>query len=211
MGRTLAGWLAAVVVASSAGAVDAAAPMLRTWSRGDLRGLVAEVSAEHGVDPELVDCVVRMESGYNPRAVSHKGAMGLMQLMPGTARRHGVNDPFDPADNVRGGVRELARLIELYAGNLALALAAYNAGEAAVAKYGGVPPYRETRSYVVNILSMYTGKPYQMGSRSARSTVRMVQGSGGQTVITNYARGSEGGVLGAGAAVAPVLGGGFGR
>ncbi len=194
------------------GQAAASAPMLRSWSAPDLRGLVASVSAEHGVDPQLVDCVVRVESGYNPGARSHKGAMGLMQLMPSTASRHGVRNPYDPEDNVRGGVRELARLLELYAGNLQLALAAYNAGEGAVAKYGGIPPFRETRDYVVRVLSMYNGKPWDPGAypRSAKP-VRMLDDGSGHAVITNYARGAESGMLGGAVGQAPLLGGGFGR
>ena len=200
-----------VVVALGPTQAAASAPMLRTFSGTDLRGLVAAVSTEHGVDPELVDCLVRVESGYNPSAVSRKGAMGLMQLMPSTASRHGVRNPFDPEDNVRGGVRELARLLELYAGNLQLALAAYNAGEGAVQKYGGIPPFQETRDYVVRILSMYNGKPWQMARGVRARSVRMLEDGSGQPVITNYARGSENGVLGGALGASAVLGGGFGR
>jgi soluble lytic murein transglycosylase-like protein len=206
--------VAALVVATTVpgSAVWASAPLLRTWTSTDLRGLVHQVSSEHGLDPRLVDCLVRVESAYNPSAVSHKGAMGLMQLMPGTASRHGVSNPFDPEDNVRGGVRELVRLLNLYAGDLPLTLAAYNAGEGAVAKYRGIPPYRETRDYVVRILSMYNGRPWSGGSTaSARPPVRVVRNPAGQTVISNYARGSESGVLGGGPASGAVLGGGFGR
>jgi soluble lytic murein transglycosylase-like protein len=208
-----------LVVASSIAAalavvspVWASTPLLRSWSSGDLRGMIHQVSAEHGLDPRLVESVVRVESGYNPTAVSDKGAMGLMQLMPGTASRHGVANPFDPEDNVRGGVRELVRLLNLYAGDLTLTLAAYNAGEGAVAKFRGIPPYRETRDYVVRVLSLYNGKPWvPLPGDGARPPVRVVQDHRGQAVISNYARGSEGGVLGGGVASGAVLGGGFGR
>jgi soluble lytic murein transglycosylase-like protein len=154
--------------------------------QGDLKTLVHTISQEHGVDPKLVDALVRVESSYNPNAVSHRGAMGLMQLMPDTARRLDVDDPFDPEKNVRGGVKEISRLVDQYSGNLQLALAAYNAGEGAVARYQGVPPYLETRNYVSRILTLYTGKPYRMGgvTRPVRP-VKMVRSRNGVTVITN--------------------------
>ena len=168
----------------------AAAPAANTGrtalDRGDLRQLVQTISWEHGVDPRLVDALVRVESAYDPNAVSRRGAMGLMQLMPETAKRLGVDDPFDPEKNIRGGVREFSRLLDQYSGNLQFALAAYNAGEGAVARYRGVPPYPETRNYVSRILTIYTGQPYRMGggSRPARP-VKMVRDRNGTTVITN--------------------------
>ena len=168
-------------------AVAPAASSGRTaLDRSDLRRLVQTISREHGVDPSLVDALVRVESAYDPNAVSRRGAMGLMQLMPGTAKRLGVDDPFDPEKNIRGGVREVSRLLDQYSGNLQFALAAYNAGEGAVARYRGVPPYSETRNYVSRILTIYTGQPYRMGgaSRPARP-VKMVRDQNGSTVITN--------------------------
>ncbi len=119
--------------------------------------------------------------------------MGLMQLMPATAKRLDVNDPFDPEENIRGGVTEFARLVDRYSGNLQLALAAYNAGEGAVARYRGVPPYDETHEYVSRIMTIYTGRPYQMGraSRPARP-VKMVRDPHGATVITNTTPGGQG-------------------
>jgi soluble lytic murein transglycosylase-like protein len=153
-----------------------------------VRDLVHRVSVEHGLDPRLVDALVRVESGYDSRAVSRKGAMGLMQLMPATANRLGVTDPFDPEQNVRGGVREFARLVDHYRGNLQLALAAYNAGEGAVARYRGVPPYTETRNYVSRILTIYTGRPYRLPGGRLQAPVRLVKDSAnGRTVITNQA------------------------
>jgi len=154
--------------------------------RDDLLQLVQTISWEHGVDPKLVDALVRVESAYDPNAVSRRGAIGLMQLMPATAKRLGVDDPFDPETNIRGGVREFSRLLDQYSGNLQFALAAYNAGEGAVARYRGVPPYTETRNYVSRILTIYTGQPYRMGggSRPARP-VKMVRDRNGTTVITN--------------------------
>jgi soluble lytic murein transglycosylase-like protein len=100
----------------------------------------------------LIHAVIRQESGYDPYAVSHKGAKGLMQLMPATAKRFGVKDVFDPAENVQGGVKYLRQLLDRYDGDRRLALAAYNAGEGAVDRFGGVPPYRETQDYVDRIV-----------------------------------------------------------
>lgn len=177
-----------LLFAVSAIASGPSAPVVGTIapSKAGVRDLVRQVSVEHGLDPKLMDALVRVESGYNPRALSHKGAMGLMQLMPATADRLGVDDPFDPEQNVRGGVREFARLVDRYRGNLQLALAAYNAGEGAVARYSGIPPYDETRNYVSRILTIYTGKPYRVSGSYRTVRVRMVTDpSTGKTVITN--------------------------
>jgi soluble lytic murein transglycosylase-like protein len=113
--------------------------------------LIDEHSTAHGVDRNLVKAVIQAESAYNPSATSVKGAMGLMQLMPATAQEYGVRDPYDPAENIRGGVAYLKSLLTKYSQNVELALAAYNAGPGAVAKYGTVPPYRETKDYVKKI------------------------------------------------------------
>jgi soluble lytic murein transglycosylase-like protein len=111
--------------------------------------LIQEHATRQSLRPELVRAVIQVESGFNPRALSPKGAMGLMQLMPATARSLGVNNPWDPGQNIRGGTDYLRQLLDEYDGNEELALAAYNAGSGAVAKYGRrVPPYRETRDYV---------------------------------------------------------------
>lgn len=116
--------------------------------RVEIDSLVSRLGRRHGVDPRLVHAVIRQESNYDWLAISHKGARGLMQLMPGTANRFGVKDIFDPAENVEGGVKYLRHLLDRYDGDFSLALAAYNAGEGAVDRFGGIPPYRETRDYV---------------------------------------------------------------
>lgn len=117
-------------------------------------GLISLAARQHELPPELIKAVIAAESDFNPEAVSRAGARGLMQLMPTTAASLGVEDPLRPDENVRGGVRYLRSMIDRY-GELRLALAAYNAGPAAVDRYGGIPPYRETRDYVKRVLSYY--------------------------------------------------------
>ena len=121
----------------------------------DLRALAITTARKHGIDPELVLAVVGVESAFKPEAVSPKGAQGLMQLMPGTAASLGVEDALDPEQNLDGGVRHLGSLLALYEGDLTRALAAYNAGEGAVTRHGGIPPFRETREYVRKVLERY--------------------------------------------------------
>ena len=127
-------------------------------SGANVSELVASIASRHDVEPLLVDSVIRVESNYNTYAISPKGALGLMQLIPTTARRFGVSDTFAPEQNIEGGVRYLKYLMQLYKGDERLALAAYNAGEGAVAKYKGIPPYKETQNYV-----------YQVGKRLGQS------------------------------------------
>ena len=117
--------------------------------------LIRSIASRHNLDTDLVRAVIRAESDFNSTARSNKGAMGLMQLMPDTARLHNVIDAFDPSDNVEGGVRHLKMLLERYQGNLELSLAAYNAGSGAVEKHGGIPPFAETREYVRRVLRFY--------------------------------------------------------
>jgi hypothetical protein len=114
--------------------------------------IIASMSEAHGVNPNLVHALIQVESNYRPRAKSPKGAMGLMQLMPETAREYKVRNPYDPKSNVAAGVKHLKGLIDKW--GVELALAAYNAGEGAVKKFNGIPPYRETRNYVTRILSL---------------------------------------------------------
>ncbi len=115
--------------------------------------IISAVSEAHGVDPLLVRALIQVESNYQARARSRKGAMGLMQLMPSTARSYNVRNPFDPKANIEAGIKHLKSLIDRF-GRLELGLAAYNAGEAAVTKFKGIPPYRETRNYVSRILAI---------------------------------------------------------
>jgi soluble lytic murein transglycosylase-like protein len=125
---------------------------------GDLRELARTAAVRHGLDPDLVAAVVSVESGFRPEAVSPKGAVGLMQLMPKTAEALGVENALDPVQNLEGGARHLGQLLTLYGGDLTRALAAYNAGEGAVHRHGGVPPYRETRAYVKKVIERYRGR-----------------------------------------------------
>jgi soluble lytic murein transglycosylase-like protein len=134
------------------------APLNVTSSGAEYRELIERTASQHGIHPDLVFAVAAVESNFNSRAVSEKGAQGLMQLMPETAARFGVADPFNPADNVLGGVRYMRFLLDLFNGNTRLAVAAYNAGENAVLAVRGVPPYPETRRYVEKVLKMFGGK-----------------------------------------------------
>ena len=119
------------------------------------REIARSEAARKNLDPLLVKAVIQVESGENPEALSSKGAMGLMQLMPGTARALGVSDPFKPRDNVVGGVKYLSQMVERFRGRLDLALAAYNAGPTAVDRFHGIPPYTETRNYVTKVMDAY--------------------------------------------------------
>jgi hypothetical protein len=116
--------------------------------------LIATAAQAHGVDPILVQALIQVESNYQPRAKSHKGAMGLMQLMPATAREYRVRNAYDPKANINAGIQKLKGLLNKWEGDVAMALAAYNAGEGAVARFNGIPPYRETQNYVTKILSL---------------------------------------------------------
>ncbi len=124
-------------------------------AKAQLMDMISKISQKHGVDEKLVKALIKQESGFNVKATSKVGAMGLMQLMPATAKGLGVTDAYNPMQNVDGGVRYLKSMLNKYNGNIILALAAYNAGPGAVDKYSGVPPYPETQNYVKNILANY--------------------------------------------------------
>lgn len=142
------------VVAEPAPAPSPAPPVLAR--KAGYERVVEDVSRSYGVESALLHAVISVESRYNPKAVSHRGATGLMQLMPATAKRYGVANAFDPAQNIKGGARYLRDLLELFDNNMSLALAAYNAGEQAVFRHGKrIPPYRETRNYVSKVLNYY--------------------------------------------------------
>jgi len=139
-------------------------------------------ATDYGVDPVLVRAVIQVESGFNPRCVSRKNARGLMQLIPETAKRYGVADVFDPEQNIRGGVRYLSDLLAMFSNDLPRALAAYNAGENAVIRYGGIPPYEETSTYVKRAMTVYYGRPYGEATSFAgrRSGMKLRGGFGAQ-------------------------------
>ncbi len=146
-------------------AEPAAAPASLSLDRA-----VSQASSLHQIDPDLIRSVIRAESGFNPRARSRKGAQGLMQLMPLTASRLGVSNPYDPAANVDGGTRYLRELLFVYDNDLAKALAAYNAGPARVNQYNGVPPYHETRAYVARVITDFNRK--KLAARKPARTIR---------------------------------------
>jgi soluble lytic murein transglycosylase-like protein len=146
--------------------------------------LIDSSAREFAIDPRLVKSVMLVESGFNPAAISRKGARGLMQLMPDTAAEHGVSDIHDPRQNIAAGTRHLSRLLAYYGGDLVKSLAAYNAGEAAVDRYGGVPPYDETQLYVRKTLAAYHGKSTLGGGfgKPASETFRGIPSSEGRPV-----------------------------
>ncbi|MGH7825620.1 MAG: lytic transglycosylase domain-containing protein [Candidatus Binatia bacterium] len=132
--------------------------------------IIRSASKRHSIDADLVRAVIKVESDFNSNARSRKGAMGLMQLMPDTARLHNVNDTYDPSDNIDGGVRHLKLLLNRFGGDLQLTLAAYNAGIKAVERHGGIPPFAETREYVRRVLGYY--QSYGVGGLQSLQQIR---------------------------------------
>ncbi|SMB95647.1 Transglycosylase SLT domain-containing protein [Thermanaeromonas toyohensis ToBE] len=130
---------------------------MRTEVPGELRKLLEEVARQYQLPLNLLQGVVKAESNFNPQAVSPSGALGLMQLMPETARALGVKNPFDPRENLEAGARYLRQMLDLFQGNIDLALAAYNAGPGTVQRYGGIPPYRETQEYIKKVKGIAQG------------------------------------------------------
>ena len=142
----------------------------RRRSRPEFDPYIEDAAGKFGVNSDFIRAIISVESAYDEFAVSSKGAKGLMQLMPATARRFGVSNPFDPAQAIMGGTEYLAYLLGLFRGNRDLAAAGYNAGENAVLRYGGVPPYKETRNYVVKINSILGSAPLVMASAETRAS-----------------------------------------
>jgi len=163
-------------------------PRLIDVSNSDLDQLIVNHARRKQLDPDLVRAVIQVESAYRPGALSQKGAMGLMQLMPETAQELSVDDPWDPGQNVRGGTDYLRYLIDLFGGKLELALAGYNAGPTAVERYGGIPPYQETRNYVERVMRIYRDEPgFSVAASSIARTGRktyLIRDTDGRLVMT---------------------------
>lgn len=156
------------------------------FSQLEINAAIDKAATKHNVDPNLVRALVKVESNFNPNAVSRKGAMGLMQLMPQTARQLNLTNPFNPEQNVDAGVRHLKQLLESYGGDVRLSLAAYNAGSGAVARSAGIPRYAETRNYVRRITELYggnLGSNYMFGA--SREPVKVQRDARGVLYISN--------------------------
>lgn len=155
--------------------------------------LIRQYAAEYGLEEQLLRAVIKAESDFDHRAVSHKGAMGLMQLMPETGKSYGVEDFFDPEENIRAGAQHLSRLIDRYFGDYELALAAYNAGETTVDRYDGIPPYKETQDYVRKIMNMVqSGRASGSSGKTQDRTIYRYVDEHGRICLTNiYPSGND--------------------
>ena len=162
----------------------------KPFTQQEIDAAIDAAASRHNVDPSLVRAVIKVESNFNPNAVSRKGAMGLMQLMPQTARQLNVVNPFDPEQNVDAGVRHLKKLMESYGGDVNLSLAAYNAGAGAVARSAGIPHFRETRNYVKRITQLYYGEGtapgYRILSSPVHEPVRATGRSAGRSIVYQH-------------------------
>ena len=174
--------------ASSSGATPDSPPQTANASGDHLDQIVQEAAERHNLDPALVKAVISTESGWNPSAISRKGAVGLMQLIPETAERFGVGNAFDPAQNVEGGTTYLKELLDRYNGDLTKSLAAYNAGEHAVDQSGGIPAYPETQRYVQKVTDAYfrpnSGRDPSLWSKP-KAPIRQETDSSGRIIFTN--------------------------
>jgi hypothetical protein len=153
--------------------------MARVLKSPEMLAMVDEISNSIGVDPFLARAIIQAESAFNYKARSHAGALGLMQLMPKTAERFGVIDPFDPRQNITGGTKYLKYLLSYYKGDLSRVIAAYNAGEGAVDRHKGIPPFRETQAYVPRVMELYTKRLVQADPKAAGAMELLKKGRGG--------------------------------
>ncbi len=162
-------------------------PLAASISGSKLDAAIDEAAARHQVDPDLVRALIQVESNFNPKARSPKGAMGLMQLMPATARSLNVRNAFDARQNLDGGVKHLAGLLQNFNGDVSLSLAAYNAGAGAVQRHNGIPPYAETQNYVRKITALYGqhGTPMISSSSPAAAPIRILHDASGHTLFSN--------------------------
>lgn len=185
LSRRVWGVVFVVIVFAAVPQIAFGASRTRKGTGRPYQRLIEKVATEHAIEPGLFAALVEVESARRADAVSAKGARGLGQLMPGTAKRYGVVDPHDPEDNLHGSARYLRFLLERYGGDRHLALAAYNAGEGAVDRFGGIPPYRETRDYVRRILAKSRERDANGGAATDQSPVRVAGVQNGSIVITN--------------------------
>jgi len=153
--------------------------MAQVLKSPELLAMVDEIATDIGLDPFLARAIIQAESAFNYRARSRTGALGLMQLMPQTAERFGVMDPFDPRQNITGGTKYLRYLLDYFKGDLSKTIAAYNAGEGAVDKHGGIPPFAETRAYVPRVMELYTKRLVQADPKAAGAMALLKKGHGG--------------------------------